>query len=245
MIAAALIANQRRAGFLAFGFGLLICWVMVMSAPRSRRRYLLISAVVGAVALAYGYVGWDAPRSPLTLPVYAARSVIAPESTDQRSLHDTQSSTWRKVENLNVQHTIQQFPLLGIGFGQQFQMWYREQSLDATGFWAWRYINHNSIYWLWNKVGAIGFGAFWLLIGSALILGWSAFRRLPDCELKVSVATCVALVAMEMIYSYGDVSLTVGRNMTALAIVLGLLASLDRMAGAPSGPATARQVPPC
>jgi hypothetical protein len=133
------------------------------------------------------------------------------------------------MENINIERTIARSPLLGLGFGQRYFFWIEEPTLDASGFTYWRYITHNAIYWVWIKLGVVGFVLFWYLIGSALLLGCVVFRRLRDGELRAFTIMAVGLIAMQMIFSYADLGLTSSKNMAYFGVLLGALASLDRL----------------
>jgi hypothetical protein len=108
--------------------------------------------------------------------------------------------------------------------------------LDATGFTYWRYMAHNAIYWVWMKMGLIGFILFWNLIGSATVLGLVTFRRLGDGYLKALALAAAGVVIMQVIFSYGDLGLTYSRSMIFLGCMLGLLARLPAFAD-PAAPA--------
>ena len=93
--------------------------------------------------------------------------------------------------------------------------------LDATGFTYWRYIAHNAIYWVWMKMGLVGFMLFWNLIGSAVILGIVTFRQLRDSYLKALALIVAGVVLMQVIFSYGDLGLTYSRSMVFLGLHAG------------------------
>lgn len=225
----ALAANQRRTAYVALAIALLIGWTNVLTDHRLRLRVLRTSLVLGLVVVAYGAAMWRAPESPLSAPVYAFRSIFEPDEAD------FWSNRWREIENIDIEYTIRRSPLLGFGFGQQYFLWVELPSIElyALSFVYWSYITHNAIYWLWIKLGAIGFVIFWHLICSALVLGCLTFRRLEDGELKAATLLAVGLIAMLMIYAYADLGLTSPKNMALLGALLGLLASLDRLATAP------------
>ena len=206
----------------------MISWVMLLTDSQIRARVLPASAVLSLLVVSYGAMFWHA-EGPLAMPIYAFRSVIEP---DQKKVT---SNLFREVENINIEHTIQRSPLFGLGFGQRYFMWIEVPSLDGD-FTYWRYITHNAIYWVWIKLGAIGFVAFWYLIGAGLVLGCLVFRRLPSGELKAVTLMVVRLIAMQTIFSYGDMGLTSGRNMAYIGAWMGVLASLDRLAPAVAPP---------
>jgi hypothetical protein len=109
--------------------------------------------------------------------------------------------------------------------------------MDSMGFTFWRYITHNAIYWMWLKLGVIGFACFLYLIGSALLLGCLVFRYVQDGLMKVVALLATGHLAMQVIFSYGDMGLTGSRTLVYLALWMGILAALYRIAPPPARPA--------
>jgi hypothetical protein len=228
LLSLALVANNRRASFVALAVGLAVGWVLLMTTRRLRRRVFVGSLIGAALLAAYGVAFWHA-QGPLAVPVYAFRSITDPEG--EKAL----SNVFRQTENLNIERTISRAPWLGLGFGQRYFMWIEEPQLDTNGFTYWRYTTHNAIYWVWMKVGAVGFVVFWYLIGCAVILASQAFRRLESPDLKAIALLGASMIAMQMVFSYADLGLSSEKCMAYLGCWLGVIASLDRLAVRPGG----------
>src|SRR5262249_27483466 len=145
------------------------------------------------------------------------------------SERDRLSNEWRRLENRNIALNIESAPLTGLGFGRPYKFYVLEPSLDGTGFVYWNYITHNAVFWVWMKMGAVGFVAFWFLMGSAIVRGLITFRSLSDGYLKALAITAVSLVAMQLFFSYGDLGLTYTRNMIYLGVMLGILVRLPSL----------------
>ncbi len=64
---------------------------------------------------------------------------------------DYNSNLYRLIENVNTTYTIRHNLLLGVGFGNKFQILVRMP--DISIFEWWEYITHNSILWLWITTG--------------------------------------------------------------------------------------------
>lgn len=220
-----IVANQRRAAFISLAIGLIVAGVMLLSDQRIRANVIRISIVFAVLLAGYVAVFWNA-TGPAAEPVYLVRSLLSRSDSA-----DGASNDWRAMERVNIEETIDRSPLLGIGFGRQYRFWIEEPSLDPTGFTYWRFVSHNVIYWLWMKLGVIGFAAFWYLLGSVVLLGTLTFRRLVDPNLRALVLMVVALVAMQATFSYGDIGLASGRNMVLLGALFGVLATIDRWLG--------------
>jgi hypothetical protein len=221
----ALVANQRRVGYFALAFGLLLAGVLFVADRRLRWPALLGGALAAAVIAVYAAVFWNADESdtPLALPVYAVRSISEP-----KTMRDVESNQWRLAENENIERSIRSEPLLGFGFGQRYYNWFGLRL--NTQYDYWQYATHNAIYWMWMKLGAVGFVLFWHLVASAMVLGVLAFRRLTDGDLRAAALMAVGLVAMQMIFSYADLGLNSSTSMAFFGAMLGLIASLDRLA---------------
>jgi O-Antigen ligase len=177
----------------------------------------------------YGAVFWDSPRT-VAQPIRAFRSQFG-----QTSERDRLSNAWRELEKINIAFNIKSAPVTGLGFGRPYGFLVPEPSLDATGFVYWNYITHNAIFWVWMKMGLLGFIAFWYLLGSAVVYGLITFRRLADGYLQALALLVVSLVVMQIFYSYGDLGLTFSRPMIYLGCMLGLLVRLPALDRQPVG----------
>lgn len=213
-----LLVTNRRLGFVVLGVGLALVAVLLF---RTRRDLFLRLAPVVVVTLGI-YVGlfWNGTGT-LSEPIRAVRSLVAPATERDKS-----SNAWRDLENTNIDYNLRAAPITGLGFGRPYSFIVAQPPIDATGFTYWRYIAHNAIYWVWMKMGLIGFILFWNLIGSAVILGIVTFRQLRDRYLKSLALTVAGVVLMQVIFSYGDLGLTYSRSMVFLGCMLGVLAVL-------------------
>lgn len=218
-----MLVTQRRIGFVVLAAGLLLLGVYLL---RTRPALFWRLAPIAIILLTlYTTAFWN-HTGAVAEPVRAIRSVFAP--TIER---DRLSNAWRDLEKQNIAYNIRNAPLTGLGFGRPYTFLVPEPSLDATGFVYWRYIAHNAIFWVWMKMGVVGFIAFWYLIGSAIVFGLVTLRQLTDGYLKAVALTAVGLVVMQVFFSYGDLGLTYSRTMIFLGAMLGVLVrlpSLDR-----------------
>jgi hypothetical protein len=213
-----LLVTNRRIGFLVLAAGLGLVALLLL---RTRRDLFLRLVPVVVLALGvYTAVFWNGTGA-LSQPIRAVRSLVAPATERDRS-----SNAWRELENYNINYNIRSVPVTGLGFGRPYYFAVAQPPLDATGFTYWRYIAHNAIYWVWMKMGLVGFIFFWNLIGSAVVLGLVTFRQLRDSYLRVLALVVAGVVIMQVIFSFGDLGLTYSRSMVFLGCMLGLLARL-------------------
>lgn len=217
-----LLVSNRRLGFVVLATGLILVAILLL---RSRRELFLRLAPAAVLTLGiYIPLFWNGTGT-LSAPIRAIRSIVAPTTERDRS-----SNAWRDLENMNIDYNVHSAPITGLGFGRPYSFIVAQPPLDATGFTYWRYIAHNAIYWVWMKMGLLGFIIFWYLLGSAVALGLTTFRQLRDGYLKAIALVVAAVVLMQVIFSYGDLGLTYSRSMIFLGCMLGALARLPSVA---------------
>lgn len=212
----------RRLAFLILPMGFAIFGITLLKTNRALF-FKIVPAVTIAVAL-YTAIFWNHTGGAIGEPIRAFRSQFG--YTSQR---DELSDVWRELEKKNIAFNIKKSSLMGLGFGREYEMAIAEPSLDSTGFIYWTYITHNSIFWVWMDMGLIGFIAFWFLLGSGIVKGLIIFRSLSDGYLRAISLLAVSLIAMQILYSYGDLGLTYARPMIYLGFMLGLLVRLPSL----------------
>ena len=113
----ALVANNRRADYVALLLGIGVAWVLVILVkPASRRRLIPVLAI--CLVLGAGYVlAFQKSDGALASPARAVISVFNPNATDER---DAASNAYRVIENYDLKKTESQSPILGYGFGKPF-----------------------------------------------------------------------------------------------------------------------------
>jgi hypothetical protein len=216
-----LLVTNRRLGFVVLAAGLALVALLLL---RTRRDLFLRIAPVVLVGIGmYAALFWNGTGT-FSTPIRAVRSLVAPATE-----RDRLSNVWRQLENFNIDYNIRTEPITGVGFGRPYSFAVAQPPLDETGFTYWRYIAHNAIYWVWMKMGLIGFILFWNLVGSAIILGLVTFRQLGDGYLKALALVVAGVALMQVIFSYGDLGLTYSRSMIFLGCMLGMLVRLPAL----------------
>ena len=153
--------TNRRLGFVVLAVGLALVAVLLL---RTRRDIFLRLAPLVLVGLGI----YIAVFSGTGREHSASRSAPSAPSLRRRQSATISSNAWRELENTNIDYNMRTAPITGLGFGRPYSFIVAQPPLDATGFTYWRYIAHNAIYWVWMKMGLIGFILFWYLIGSAV-----------------------------------------------------------------------------
>lgn len=216
-----LLVTNRRLGFVVLAVGLTLLAVLLF---RTRRSLFLRIVPIVVIGLGiYIPLFWNGTGA-LSQPIRSVRSIFAPTTERDRS-----SNAWRELENINIDYNLRTEPITGLGFGRPYSFIVAQPPLDATGFTYWRYIAHNAIYWVWMKMGLVGFILFWNLIGSVIVLGLVMFRRLQDGYLRTLALTVAGVTIMQVIFSYGDLGLTYSRSMIFLGCMLGILTLLPTL----------------
>ncbi len=223
-LALTMLGTERRIGFIILAAGLLVIGISLIRMRRDL--FFKIAPVVTVVLVAYTAAFWNATDTPLGQPVRAFRTQF--EEVNER---DRMSNQWREIEKVNIAFNIKRAELTGLGFGRPYTFLLAQPSLDDTGFTLWRYITHNAIFWVWMKMGTVGFIIFWHLLGSAIIQGLLIFRQLSDHALRAVALFVVSLTVMNIFFAYGDLGLTYGRTMTYLGAMWGVLMMLPGIEG--------------
>ena len=218
--------TQRRAAFLSLFIALALIAIILFL--ENRRLFMLIVPPALLFALAYTLVFWN-NSGTLGEPVKALKSVVAPSQVDAA---DASSSYYRVLENANLSYTLHQKPLFGVGFGQPFYVIY--QMPDISFFDWWQYFSHNSIIWIWLKMGVGGFLVMLFLVGSSIMMGTETFRKIkPDeKDLKAVFLTLFLYLVMHFIYAYVDISWD-ARSMVYVGAAMGIINRFHQMGFAP------------
>lgn len=214
-----LFISERRAAFAVMA-GCLAALLIILLIRRFR---VFLVCVIGlAIVIPAYFLVFGEDTGPAGLAARAYNSANA-----EKGSRDYNSDLFRKIEKQNVQKSVAQAPLLGIGFGQKFTRF--EQALDLSGF-VWQdYTPHIQILWLWLKVGVGGWAVFWLIIGLVLFkLG----QLVRFGQLGHQVTSCILagmIIIGIIIFSYVDLGLYNTRMMLLTGVSIGLIETAYRM----------------
>jgi hypothetical protein len=222
LIVIAVIANQRRVAYVALLAGFAVAWALTfVVAPQERGALVTVMRV--ALPLVVGYVLAFFPEpSFIARPARAIVSVVYPDPGDRASLN---SNRYRAIENHNLKVTVRENPLFGRGFGRPF-FEVAPLPTSSTRSRHYLYIPHNTLYWVWMRLGAVGFLALWVLLGSIVVRGGFIARRLDDGYLRCVAVFVVAATIMEILFAYADLQLYSHRNVLYLGLLAGVLMRL-------------------
>lgn len=216
-------ANDRRTDYVALLVGLLVTWMLVYQVKKEARRSL-VTGLILVLVLGGAYVAIFSHLSgPLASPARSIISIVHP--TDSR---DANSNLYRTIEDFDLKFTARQSFPLGFGFGKEFlqpQVLPNILSEDPV----YLLIPHNTIYWVWMRLGAIGFAMFWYIIGSVIVRGCLIVRQLQNRYLRTAAIYIVSVIFMEIVVAYADYQLYAFRNVIYLGLLIGLLLRLPAL----------------
>lgn len=223
-----LLATERRAGYIAVIVAFIAFALVLLMAKRKAFFTLALPVLIcGAI---YVPVFWN-DVSLLGQPARAIRSLSEPDP------RDAASNLYRMIEKVNVQATIQQNPVAGVGFGREFLF---VAPLPDLSWWPfWHYEPHHNILWVWLKTGIVGFIAFWVLIGGGVARAAHLARRLQRPEARVFAIFALTGIISTVVFCYVDLGLVSGRVTVFLGTLLGTLSVLDQLRDSPSEPTPA------
>jgi hypothetical protein len=222
MLLVSLIANNRRADFVALGVAALAAWGLIFIVRPKARRSLVISLLL-FLALGGAYVGaFYKVSGVFAEPARSVVSVFYPDATEAAS------NLYRDIENYDLKYTVQLNPL-GLGFGKPFL----EPRLlpDISGIDpVYLFIPHNTIWWVWMRLGAAGYFMLWYLFGVILVRGCMYVRQVKEKYLQSTAIYIVGMVMIEIMVAYADYQLSFYRNVIYIGLLLGILMKLPALA---------------
>lgn len=224
LVAYADLANNRRVAWLILPacLALLVLVVWLRNPPR---RHLIGWLTVLGLLLAGAYVAvFHNSTGTIGFPAHAIWSNFQPDP------RDASSNLYRALEDRNLAKDIKGAFVLGTGFGLPFAhsgLSFDASSFDPLVF----YIPHNSVLWVWVKMGLAGMFAFWWTMGVAIV---SAGRQARQADpMGALVATlAMAAVAGYLLLGWLDVGLAAVRIAVLVGLLLGAVEALPRLRSA-------------
>ena len=231
----AYLLSQRRGAMVAFFVGAIVLFIVLYR--RRRTTFWKVTPPLSVLSLVYLAGTWNSTGAA-GLPATAVKSALFPGSL---SAEDAASSAYRDLETYNLWSTIRASPLTGRGFGRPFDV---VVSLpDITFFEFWQYLPHNSILWLWIKLGFFGFIAMLYLLARALYAGGrTAIRAGSADDLAVTLAG-LGYVVMFAVFAYVDIGFGI-RPIIYLALAIAICTDFDAIRSPAPSPVLSEAVIP-
>lgn len=217
------LATNRRAGTAALAIALPI---LFMAADRAMPKFRTRIRVIGislAVLLTLYYYAFKNSESSFAQP---ARAI---SSTFQPSARDASSNAYRDAENADLMATIKLDPIRGYGYGKH--MMHAVPIADiSTAYELWDVMTHNSVLWVWMRVGTFGFVAFWMMISAVVVRACTTLRDpRSDSYVKALLTYSILVVSMLMIVGLLDLQISAFRDMLFTGFWVGALTALPLM----------------
>lgn len=215
--------TQRRAGWISLDIGLILLAIFMFRLKR--KGFYLLVLPLGVLYLGYLAAFWNA-SGPLAQPARAVRSISSPDA------RDAASNLARQIEMGNIRYNIYANPITGIGFGRRYLDVYGEFNLSFWPFWG--YFTHNSVLYIWLKMGAVGFFLYLMIIGASVIHGIHILKRRETGRHAPMIVALVAALLMVLTYAWVDLGMMSVRSTLLLGFAVGALGAWDRLAPAPA-----------
>jgi hypothetical protein len=237
----ALVANERRTDYIALILGIIITLSIIFVVKPQIRKKLVISVLIITLLSTCYVVLFSRSNSPIAAPANAIMTVFQPNAGNEG---EDSSNMYRVVENYDLVYTIKQNVIFGLGFGKPFYepiplttIYPQIPEVNST----YNYIPHNTIYWVWMRLGLIGFFAFWYLIGSVICQGCLIVRQLQDHYLQLIGIYIIGIIPMEIVVAFGDYQLFTFRNVIYVGLLIGILMKLPHLDGKKSHASSRKQ----
>lgn len=228
-------ANKRRSSTGALLVGLVVLLFILFTILQRYRLHVLRGSIIALVLISiYSAAFWNS-NSRFAQPLRAIRSQIAPDS------RDASSDLYRVQENENLMYGIRQNPILGIGYGIRMQNVSGMVDLSNVTDLLF-YMPHNSILWIWWRLGLSGFVLFWTAMGAAIIRNCFLARSATDPYVRRWAIFAVIVVIMSLLMGWWDLGVLRYRIVAYCWIVLAAAEVLQGMAQGSAAPHAAKGV---
>jgi O-antigen ligase len=211
---AAVLATGRRSGTLVMLIGLAA--LLLFAFPR--RPILVSYAAIAVTVLGAVYTAayWNQEYGALAQPARAIRSQIDPSERDESS------DVYREIERYDLEQTIRDNRLFGVGFGRPFVQYKLLPNL--TSFWPLQlYTPHQNVLWLWLKVGFLGISVVLAAFAIALRRCLTVIREQATMDDRWQTAAIVASgLLMYLTFATVDVIFPATRGMVVLGVLFAL-----------------------
>ena len=217
------LACNRRAATAAMVLAVPVLLAAAFQALPDRRRMAGIVALVLAGGFSIYYPAFRNSDSLIAQPARAIRSNFQPDA------RDASSNASRDAENANLMATVHSAPVQGIGYGRRYL--HVVPMADISKVYPLEdYLPHNQVLWVWERVGTLGFLAFWGMISAIFILAGQTIRA-PKAEGLTKAVGLFALLATLLLVIFGmlDLQLSNFRDILFVGVWVGVLAALPTL----------------
>jgi len=203
-----LLVNDRRIALVALACGAL---TLVLLGPPMLKRLLKRSLLVMVpVGMLYVAIGWHSSAA-IFGPVATLRGMSSSEDV---------SSQTRDIENYNLIQTLKAHPILGSGFGHEYNEVVQAYRVDSV-FAQYRFIAHNSVLWLLSIAGWLGFSAVWAVFPVGVLVAIGVHRASTTPVDRIVAFATVAAILSLVVQAWGDMGLQSWMGMLVVTSLMG------------------------
>ena len=224
------LAMQRRAAILAIAVALILLLLLTAVTHPGARRWAVAALVLVALIFPPYYYTYQDGYGIKSEPARALSSLNSPDA------RDASSNLYRQNEDKDIMANARTNPIIGVGYGKLMATPYPLADISAADPF-WNLMTHDSVLYIWMRLGAIGFFLFWWLMAAAIAAACKALMTLEDPHLRGLALFVVLAVVQQVIFSYLDLQWVNYRNMITLGVFFALIGKLPSM----SGPSRLRQ----
>ena len=216
------LQNQRRSGIAALIVALVPLFPVLIHVLEKRKvtvkRFVIGFAIFNAI---YMPIAWNG-QGAWALPARAIRSNTDPNE------RDASSDYYRMVENINLKATRDRSPIIGIGYGKPYDMLIYQPGIEQFDEFL-KYLPHNSIMWIWMRIGHVGFICFLMLLATVCIKGVQILKNTQDVLLQT--VGVLGLVTPIMLFTFGkfDMAMVNYRIVIMTGSFMGVLSVLRKL----------------
>jgi O-Antigen ligase len=221
------VGNNRRTAWLVLPAALLmLAAVAYVRKPQSRRLTVVVTATLVLIGGAY-VAAFHNSTSSKAAPAHAIWSAFQPDPRDEAS------NNYRTLENDNLAIDIKQAMVQGLGFGVRFPtpipMVDVSGTIDPLIF----YIPHDTVLWVWLRMGLLGMLALWWTAGAAIIAA-SRVARGEDGRLALVATVAAGAVICWLGQGWLDQGIASLRIAALMGVLIGAVEAARVMLPAPA-----------
>lgn len=216
------IANQRRTAWAIAALALATVFVICFLGIPARRQAIAALAAVAMVLAAAYWVGFSNDPGLLGQPARAVLSQLAPSARDQSS------NQYRVVEDVNLGIAIRNSMPFGTGFGHPIPQAVPNVDISNIDTFI-AYLPHNTVLYIWLRLGILGIIAFWMMVGIALMTAVTGFRGRPSSLAMILSAALISAVVAYIVQGFFDMGLYWFRIAIIMGCLMGAIEALRRL----------------
>jgi hypothetical protein len=216
------LANSRRTSWAILVLGLVAMMVVAYATLPHRRRMLRRLGLGLAIGSALYLPAFWNSDSTIGQPAHAVHSAVKPDP------RDASSNLYRNQENANLWFNIHRSPYVGMGFGRPIDYALPIANISRADPMI-KYVTHNSVLYLWMRLGLVGEVAFLMMIAAA-ILRAVELARVRDQELALFGMLTICAVVAYLVQGYNDMGFTWFRVALCMGVLFGVTEAALRLA---------------